>query len=152
MITEFTFQWRFLSNFYPIKVEYDHVQYPSVEHAYQAAKTEDVTSRTHIANAQTAGQAKRLGQKVKLRKDWEIVKLDIMEDLLRHKFSIRRYPVMAHLLESTGKLELIEGNNWGDMYWGMMSTPDGYRGKNMLGKLLMKVREQNRVFGRIGDA
>lgn len=58
-----------------------------------------------------------------------------MEDLLREKF--QRKDLKQKLLD-TGDAELIEGNTWGDTYWGMV----GNKGHNHLGRLLMKVREE----------
>lgn len=62
-ITSFRGPYRFLSNFYPAYVSgyWQDGQYPSVEHAYQAAKTTSKTRREAIRNAATAAHAKRLG-------------------------------------------------------------------------------------------
>lgn len=83
----------------------------------------------------TAGQAKRRGYRVKLRDDWELVKLGIMEDLVRQKFNEK---TLGDMLLATGDAELVEGNDWGDKFWGVC---DG-EGQNMLGKILMKVRSE----------
>lgn len=88
-----------------------------------------------ILKAPTAGEAKRLGQKVKLRKDWEEVKRKYMYRFLRRKF---RHKELRRKLRATGDAKLIEGNNWDDTYWGVC---DGV-GKNHLGKLLMKLRDK----------
>ena len=85
-IKGFSGKYRFLSNFYPSKVLLDGLEYDTVEAAYQAAKTDDVADRRKIREVAKPGDAKRLGQKVKLRQDWEKVKLQVMEDLLRQKF------------------------------------------------------------------
>lgn len=135
MIESFTGKYAFLSNFYRCMVEYDGKIYPSVEHAYQAAKTLDEDERNNIWNCVTAGQAKREGRKVTLRKDWGAIQLDIMYDLLRKKF---KDPYLRTRLIDTGVHELVEGNYWGDQFWGIY---DG-KGLNWLGKLLMKVREE----------
>ena len=58
-----------------------------------------------------------------------------MRDLLRNKFS---EPDLAARLLATGSTELIEGNNWNDTFWGVCRG----RGRNMLGQLLMEVREE----------
>src|SRR5271165_4925958 len=87
-IDRFEGSWRFLSNFYDAPVKLDGVEYSTVEHAYQAAKTLDLKKREIFTYPSlTAGQAKRAGMNVKLREDWEEVKLSIMEDLLIQKFS-----------------------------------------------------------------
>lgn len=135
MIESFTGKHAFLSNFYRCTVEYDGKFYPSVEHAYQAAKTLDEDERNNIWNCATPGQAKRMGRTVKLRKHWDAIKLDIMFNLLKEKF---KNPFLRTQLIDTGVHELVEGNYWGDQFWGIY---DG-KGLNWLGKLLMKVREE----------
>lgn len=128
----------YLSNFHPCSVEMDGFLYPTVEHAFQAAKSLDPYVREEIRLADTAAKAKRLGRTVMLRADWEEVKIEIMYDLLVKKFSI---PFFQKLLLATGDRELIEGNTWGDTFWGVYRT----RGENHLGKLLMQIREEMRA-------
>lgn len=134
-IESFSGHHRFLSNFYACEILLDGEMYPSVEHAYQAAKTLDVDQRETIRRTAAASYAKRLGRRVTLRKDWEHVKLTIMLGLLRQKFQDER---LRRLLLRTAPLTLIEGNNWNDTYWGVC---DG-KGDNHLGRLLMQVREE----------
>ena len=126
---------RFLSNFHPSPVTYEKVQYSTIEHAYQAAKTLDEGERTAIHNATTPGKAKRLGAKATLRPDWRQINMDLMQDLINQKFVVGSE--LAESLLSTGDAELIEGNDWGDTFWGIC---DG-KGENHLGEMLMKRRE-----------
>lgn len=137
-IVSFMGEHEFLSNFYEQTVHFNGVAYPTAEHAFQAAKTVTPEEHALILAAATPGRAKRLGKKVKLRPDWESVKIDMMRQVLRSKFS---HPDLQHLLLETGDAELIEGNDWGDRFWGVC---DG-RGNNWLGKLLMEVREEIRT-------
>lgn len=137
MIDSFRDDYFFLSNFYEYEIEYEGMKYPSLEHAFQAAKTLIKSEKEFIQKQKSASQAKRLGKIVKLRPDWESVKLDIMRDLIMIKFSDLD---LQNKLLATGKEQLIEGNTWGDKYWGVC---DGI-GKNWLGKLLMEVREKYR--------
>ena len=134
-IDRFSGKYAFLSNFYQCLIYLDGASYSSVEHAFQAAKTLDSAERELIRHAPTAAMAKRLGRRARLRPDWDEVKLDVMEGLLRQKFD----PDRNHyrLLQETAGRELIEGNNWRDFYWGVCSGV----GENWLGKLLMKVRD-----------
>lgn len=134
-IDEFKGDFRFLSNFSPVEVKYDGNVYKSVEHAYQAAKTLDDNIRKTIREAETAGKAKKIGKNIPLREDWNDVKIDIMESLLREKFSKQLF---KQLLKNTGDAELIEGNTWGDEFWGVYNN----YGHNHLGKLLMKIRNE----------
>ena len=132
----FVEKYRFLSNFYPCQIIYEDIEYPSVEHAYQAVKTHDKNSRKRISQAETPGQAKRLGRKVKLRPDWEEVKLGIMEELVRQKFN--RHEDLKNKIIDSGDIILVEGNSWGDIFWGICYG----KGENHLGKILMKIRSE----------
>jgi N-glycosidase YbiA len=141
-IDSFSGQHRFLSNFYPANVMFDGYTYWTVEHAYQAAKTLDPQQRKWVGMAGTPGQAKARGRKVLIREEWDDIKLDLMLALLRQKFSMRN-PDLIHLLIRTAPAELVEGNTWGDRYWGAV---DGV-GENHLGHLLMQVRSELIVSG-----
>lgn len=134
-ITEFRHAYRFLSNFWPCRVFLAPHWYPSVEHAYQAAKCANKADALAIRNAPSAGMAKRLGSKVVLREDWEHIKLEVMADLLWQKFVLDS-ALRARLL-ATGDRELIEGNTWGDTFWGKC----GQTGHNHLGRLIMRLRD-----------
>lgn len=134
-VRSFTGEHAFLSNFFASPIVLDGVTYPTLEHAFQAAKTDDAEGRRTILSCPTPGSAKRRGKKVKLRSDWEEIKLRIMEDLVRQKFSD---PLLREKLLKTGRRELVEGNHWNDTFWGVCNG----RGKNHLGRILMKVREQ----------
>jgi len=133
MINQFQNEHRFLSNFWPCCVFLDGLAYPSVEHAYVAAKTLDISKRHEIRGVPTPGQVKRLGRKLKLRHDWEDVKLGVMQDLVTQKFTD---PALRALLEATRPHELVEGNTWGDTFWGVCNGV----GQNHLGRILMDVR------------
>lgn len=134
-IDSFTDEYFFLSNFYMHPITYEDVTYSSTEHGYQAAKTLDHDERLRISKIAKAGEAKKAGQKLKLREGWDKgVKIDVMRSLLRLKFA--NASLRARLLE-TGDRELIEGNYWGDQFWGVCNG----RGHNWLGKLLMELRD-----------
>lgn len=128
-------EYRFLSNFWPCEVTYDGKRYPSVEHAYQAAKTLDEAERTSIRKAGSAGEAKKLGRRVTMRKDWENVKVGVMRDLVTQKFT--NDPDLKARLAATRGRYLEETNTWGDVFWGVCRG----RGKNTLGHILMDVRD-----------
>lgn len=138
MINRFEGNYRFLSNFYGAPVEFEGLTYPSVEHAFVAAKTLNQSERVHIAHIGTAREVKAYGRKLKLRPDWEQVKLGIMEELLRQKFT--RHDELYAGLTSTGDQELVEGNWWGDKFWGVDLKTN--QGQNHLGMLLMKIRSE----------
>ena len=139
MIDRFKGKYDFLSNFFSCLVEYDGELYPSVEHAFQAAKTLDRENREYISLTETAKEARSVGRRMKgIREDWDEVKLGIMEELVRYKFS--HYSDLKEKLLKTGDDILVEGNTWNDTYWGVCKGV----GENHLGKILMKVREELR--------
>lgn len=134
-ITSFKDEYAFLSNFYPVIIEFEGDLYGTLEHAYHAAKTTNLEERAKVRTAATPGKAKYAGKRVTLRPDWESVKLQIMENLLRQKFSIQ--PFKLQLL-CTKDAELVEGNTWNDTFYGVCRG----KGLNHLGKLLMKIRDE----------
>lgn len=141
-ITNFRGTYEFLSNFAHSPLVYEGETYPTVEHAFQAAKTFDPEERAKVRMAASPGSAKRLGRRVTLRIDWETVKYDIMLALLRQKFNDS---VLCEKLLATGDAELIEGNTWGDRTWGCVEVKGKWVGKNRLGHLLMQVRAELRT-------
>ena len=136
MITEFSGPYRFLSNFWMVPIKIGVLTFASVEHAYQAAKSLDPEDWYAIQRCESAAHAKRAGQKVKLRPDWDDVKIDAMRQLCIAKFT--QHSELTHLLVETGDQELIEGNTWGDTFWGVCNGV----GENHLGKILMHIRSQ----------
>lgn len=135
MISSFRDEYFFLSNFYPVEIKLDGIVYPNAETAFQAQKTLDVEERRKFSMLKNPVQAKRLGRKVKLRDDWEEVKLDIMTEVVSQKFL--QHPHLIEMLLQTGDEELVEGNKWGDRFWGVCKG----KGENHLGKILMKIRD-----------
>ncbi len=137
IIGSFSGEYKFLSNFYPVDIKYEGEVYPSVEHAYQAAKfPENSPIRIHIRNQVTANKAKTIGRRSRGKaSDWDSIKFNIMHQLLREKF---KDPHLHDLLVSTGSKRLVEGNYWRDIYWGVCNGI----GENNLGRLLRIVREE----------
>lgn len=139
----------FLSNFSPSPIEWRGRRWPTVEHAYQAAKNYDPATGApndeaaveEIRTAPTPNRAKKLGRKVDMVPEWEHdhdgdpLKLAVMRELVHIKFQI---PELRAKLLATGDQELVEGNWWGDRVWGVC---DG-EGTNWLGKVLMDERRR----------
>ena len=140
-IASFDGEFAFLSNFYPSEFIDKGISFPTVEHYFQAMKSDSAFDCLKIAAAASPDQAKRLGRHCLLRKDWESVKDSIMEQGLRLKFEDLE---LRQKLIDTHPAELVEGNLWHDNTWGNCScekcryTP----GENRLGKLLMKLRTE----------
>lgn len=131
--------YRFLSNFWPSEFEIDGEVWPTVEHYFQAMKTEVPKEVALIFNSDSPAEAKRLGRKVQLRGDWESIKDAVMYEALVEKFSQNKH--LADRLLETGDMILIEGNDWKDQVWGV---PYSGIGENRLGELLMQVRSRLR--------
>lgn len=129
-------EYRFLSNFWPAVVTYNDIEFPTVEHAYQAAKSIETIWQLQVQRMNSPGSAKRFGKIIPLREDWEQVKLGIMEDLIRQKFINDQG--LKELLMATGTTQLIEVNKWNDTFWGECKGV----GYNHLGKILMKIRRE----------
>ena len=123
----------FLSNFYPSPIKYKGITYQTAEAAFQAQK--DPSRQKEFINLNPA-LSKKLGRSVKLRKDWELVKDNIMYEIVYAKFV--QNPLLLKKLINTGDAFLIEGNTWYDTYWGVCNG----EGKNKLGKILMKIRSE----------
>lgn len=129
---------RWCSNFIIGSVEpiLSFISYPTVENAYQAAKTLDHSARVNFMNCSPV-QAKKLGKTVVIRADWDSVKLDIMRHLVRQKFNC---PVLRNKLLATGTCHIEETNYWKDTYWGVCNGV----GENHMGKILMELRSSMR--------
>jgi len=140
VIDSFRGDFGFLSNFHEASIWIDGDRYPSVEHAYQAAKAVDPVSRKMIREAARPGDAKKLGKCVQLPVDWDTKKVDLMRRFVREKF---KNPLLRAMLVATEDATLIEGNTWNDTFWGVCRG----RGQNWLGKILMEVREECRRDG-----
>ncbi len=142
-ILSFRGKYRFLSNFYPcIIYDENRIMYPTVEHYYQAMKSYDINIHRRVASILTAKDAKYFGKKIMeedldFRKDWNDIKLKVMTMGLLQKFAPDSK--LGHDLVETNGYLLIEGNKWGDNFWGV-DIKTGI-GENKLGILLMRVRE-----------
>lgn len=137
IIDSFSGQYRFLSNFYPSQVQIFGHWVPTVEHAYQASKADNIKDMDLVCGARSAGVAKKLGRQISIRTDWDSIKDNTMLMLLRQKFKGHTDALGLQLMQ-TGDALLIEGNTWGDRYWGKCNGT----GLNKLGILLMQVRSE----------
>lgn len=136
MIKEFQREYRWLSNFSPVKIELEGTVYSSVEHAYMSAKSDEKWWKEFCSNANnTPGQVKRKSKELVLKLDWEDSKVQIMAECINQKFN--QEPYKSKLI-STGNTNIQEGNHWGDTFWGI-SLATG-KGLNTLGKLIMDKR------------
>lgn len=137
-IDKFQGKYRFLSNFYPSPIQIDNKEVYTVEHLYQGMKPASDEHSKMVMQASTPGEAKRLGRQFPMVDDWENIKMDVMNIGVTMKFL--QNEDLAKMLLDTGDEELIEGNTWGDTFWGVCKG----EGDNHLGKILMRVRTELR--------
>lgn len=144
-IDKFFGQYRFLSNFHLCEIEFEGLVYPSTEHAYQAAKTNNHELRDQVRHLPEPNLARRAGQMLPLVNGWnETRKFEVMEIITREKFF--KHKALGKKLLDTGNLDLSEGNTWHDNVWGVCSCKScGSKGANHLGKILMKIRDELRA-------
>lgn len=126
------------SNFARYPVTIDGKLWPTSEHYFQAMKFASERDQNEIRSVKSPMEAARKGRDRgrKLRKDWNSIKDDVMRCAVFHKFS--QHQDLKKLLLSTGTAKLVEHTE-SDSYWGDGGNGNG---KNMLGKILMEVREQ----------
>lgn len=147
VIPKFDGEYAFLSNFYPspITVEPKNVSkitFPTGEHMFQALKykaIEDSGSAEDYIKLVNANpdpnHAKRAGKRVLIDvAKWDSIKIEMMRQTVWEKF--KQHPDLLQRLLDTGPAMLVEGNTWGDKFWGRV---DG-QGYNMLGCILIEVR------------
>jgi ribA/ribD-fused uncharacterized protein len=161
-IVSFSGKYAFLSNFHLCEVPFEGLVYPSAEHAYQAAKTLSTEERAFVRDVECihrgkphvacAAAAKKAGRTLTLREDWNaydtsgrLVKVEEMKRVVLAKFE---NPFLLERLRNTQDALLIEGNTWGDTFWGCVWVMDqsdnlegGWSGANWLGRILMEIRE-----------
>ena len=135
LINKFVGKYSFLNNFYASSIWIDGKRYPTCEHAYQAYKTLNESSRETIRASKDPMTAKKLGRGVELRPDWEDVRINLMRDFVRKKFES---PFLSDMLLKTGKARLVHENSWNDKFWGVCRGV----GLNWLGIILMEIREE----------
>jgi ribA/ribD-fused uncharacterized protein len=150
-IIDFDREYRFLSNFGAGGATMYAIEFPTIEHAFAAAKidpkdprhtTDPYAQMREIAALPTPGLAKRAGRKALMRTDWDEVKPQLVLELVRRKFAD---PELAKKLLATGDRPLYEGNTWGDRIWGVVENDGFLEGRNLLGEILMTVRAELRA-------
>lgn len=134
-INSFKGKYAFLSNFFYAPISYRNFIVDSVEVAYQAEKCDNYEDLVMIAHMNSR-DAKICSRIIKIREDWDSVKVPIMKELCRRKFT--KYASLRQMLLATGDIPIEEGNSWGDTFWGVVNG----KGQNNLGKILMELREE----------
>ena len=128
------------TNFYQSPVWIDDSEWATTENYFQAQKYIGTPLYDAIQKCQYARDAFRISRSPQgsrwRRKDWEEVKVDIMRVALYAKYT--QHQRLRDLLLGTGEREIVEHTS-NDSFWG--DGGDG-RGQNVLGKLLMELRDQ----------
>jgi len=141
-IRGFRNEYQFLSNFYPCRIIIEDLVFRSVEAAFQATKCRNFGDRWMFEGI-TGSEAKKLGRRVKLRADWEKVKILYMTELVRQKFE--NDPALLEKLLATGDAMLVEENTWHDNFYGdcVCLHCQSIAGLNKLGHILMDLRNRH---------
>lgn len=138
MIKQFQGIYRFLSNFWPVQIEYKGRVFHNVENAFHSEKSDDKNFKDFCAQESNPRIVKKQQREmIELRPDWERIKEKIMLDLTRIKF--QNIELQKKLLETRNEY-IQEGNTWNDTFWGV--DLDSGKGKNKLGKIIMQVRDE----------
>lgn len=155
------------SNYFQNLIEIDNIKWNSNEHYYQSQKfnyDDGIEYYNLMKYCDSPQKAKDMGNQkinprgnkwliskekpelglvsdaiikyknVKIRQNWEEIKNDIMYKVVYEKFC--KNNKLKNLLLDTNNKEIIENSPY-DSYWGIANN-----GKNILGKILMQVREE----------
>lgn len=136
-INSFEGEYEFLSNMYPCEIgdpDFLDVKYKTVEAAYHAMKTGSKKIRKKISKMSPQA-ARKFGEKMQVSDRWSLGAINLMDILLTDKFLDED---LAEKLKATGDSKLINGNKFGDKFWGVCNG----HGQNELGELLMALREE----------
>jgi ribA/ribD-fused uncharacterized protein len=140
-IKGFTGDYRWLSNFWSADILFEGTTFPSTEHAYVYAKLlPEVQSNEAVVKqliAKSAGEVKRFGRSVPIRKNFDDIRVSVMTEITAAKYSAAN-PELVEKLLSTGNAYIEETNSWGDTFWGV--SMEGV-GLNNLGKIIMARRD-----------
>lgn len=134
-INRFHGKYSWLSNFTKCKIVLNDIEYPSIEHAYQSAKSNLKSWKLFCSTTESPSVVKKHSKTVKLIENWDNVKLVVMKECVKQKYNQCPF---KELLINTGNTYIQEGNTWGDTFWGV-DLANNY-GTNYLGKLIMEVR------------
>ena len=125
------------SNFAPYPIVLDGLTWPTSEHYFQAQKIDDEAYQKKILKEPSPMKAAKFAREINvIKSNWDEIRDNIMYKAVLAKFT--QHPELKELLLSTNDSILIE-HTQNDSYWG--DGGDG-SGENMLGKILMRVRDE----------
>lgn len=146
-ITEFRGEYFFLSNYYTHPLTWRGVEFHSAEQAFAYAKAAFAKAPANVSvyesqvlSTAAPGEAKKAGRNFSIDIDeWDKHKVRYMREIVHAKF-LTGTGIVGPLI-NTGAVMLVEGNDWGDSFWGRVKGSDGvWRGLNTLGVILMEER------------
>jgi ribA/ribD-fused uncharacterized protein len=150
VVPEFSGEYFFLSNFYQEIFTWRAQQFFCAEQAFQYAKTwypkkgetlrcKDLGKR--LIDTGNGATAKKYGREVPVDLEfWNAQRVPLMREIIHAKFSTPGSNLAGQLI-NTGAMLLVEGNTWGDVFWGRSRNADGkIVGLNTLGTILMEER------------
>lgn len=130
-------EYWYLSNMYPCEIRVNGLTFTCAEACFQSFKTTNLNERKKFQGL-NGFEAKKLGKKLKLRSDWNDIRIEVMARVVNAKF--KQNPELKHKLLNTGNLTIIENNTWNDTFWGKCNN----KGLNNLGKIIMRLRDMYR--------
>jgi ribA/ribD-fused uncharacterized protein len=143
VVKEFTGEYAFLSNFHVNPFAWRNTVFPTGEHAFQYAKgyavVDHMEAHRHfdaVLAAPSPSKAKYAGRSVKIDVGaWDDMKIQYMREIVHARFATSEVSMVGSLI-NTGAMMLVEGNTWGDGFWGRCAG----KGFNTLGVILMEER------------
>ena len=138
--TSATKEYKEFTTYFPVKLTINDKVWATVEHYFQAMKFPDNAEfQERLRLTGKPAEVKRLAKTMEQtqRPDWNTHRDEVMYVALREKFSDKHPELKAKLL-STGNAVIRDGSPQ-DNYWGIGRSK---KGKNRLGVLLMKVRDE----------
>jgi len=137
-------EFKFLSNMYLCKIEYNNYIFPSSENLYQFMKIPDELKDKYIDIYTNVSpeKSKWISRKNPIREDWDKIKINVMYNVLKLKFNQHK-DLKEKLIQIEGPI--IEWTTWNDTFWGIDLKTE--KGNNWLGKLLMQLRNEYKLFG-----
>jgi ribA/ribD-fused uncharacterized protein len=143
VVKEFRGEHAFLSNFYVNEFTWRGIVFPTGEHAFSYAKGFHAVNRKEagqhfvdVLRADTPGQAKGFGRRLEINVPaWDGYKVQVMREIVHARFQTSQEDMVGPLI-NTGAMLLVEGNDWGDTFWGRCNG----KGFNTLGVILMEER------------
>lgn len=137
VIRDFRGEHSFLSNFAECFIWLRGVLYHSVEAAFQSEKNPSAEWKKFCSDNKRNSVAaiRAAGRMIKLRSDWHNVKDAVMEYCVKQKF--KQEPFRSKLLDIPNDCFIVEGNTWGDTYWGADLRMGG---RNKLGNMIMQLK------------